>query len=311
ASLTHHGCRASQRLILRLGASTFLGLPLASKEAERFDAAFEALVQAPFSLVRLPVPGLPWARAMAARKYLRATLRTLIPARRAAGGEDFFSRMVAAMDGLMTSWTEDDLINHFIFLILAAHNPTTSMLAAMAEALADHPEWQERVREEMLALGGPSLSFEALGQMPQTQWVLKEVLRLTAPLGFILRRTTAPLEWMGYTIPAGANVGVAPAVAMRSAEVYSNPERFDPERFAPHRAEDAVHPYAWAPFGGGAHRCIGMHFAQMQAKVFFFHLLTRYRLEPLRDAPAVRWKQVPLATPIGGVPLRLVPLAAS
>ncbi len=60
------------------------------------------------------------------------------------------------------------------------------------------------------------------------------------------------------------------------AEYWPEPERFDPERFAEHRREDKVHRYAWEPFGGGVHKCLGMHFAGVEVKAIVHQLLLRF-----------------------------------
>uniref|UniRef100_UPI0009DB184D cytochrome P450 n=1 Tax=Rhodococcus sp. R1101 TaxID=1170698 RepID=UPI0009DB184D len=60
------------------------------------------------------------------------------------------------------------------------------------------------------------------------------------------------------------------------AEYWPEPERFDPERFADHRREDKVHRYAWEPFGGGVHKCLGMHFAGAEVTAIVHQLLLRF-----------------------------------
>ena len=85
---------------------------------------------------------------------------------------------------------------------------------------------------------------------------------------------------------------------------WSAPDRFDPLRFTP-EAVKRRHKYAWVPFGGGAHMCLGLHFAYMQAKILLFHMLRRYRIEPIRPGYSTDFQIMPLTKPKDGLPVRL------
>jgi cytochrome P450 len=89
-------------------------------------------------------------------------------------------------------------------------------------------------------------------------------------------------------------------------EYWPEPERFDPERFAGHRREDRVHRFAWSPFGGGVHKCIGLHFAGLQVKAVLHQLLRRFRWStaPGYQAPM---DYTALPYPKDGLPVRLSP----
>jgi cytochrome P450 len=93
----------------------------------------------------------------------------------------------------------------------------------------------------------------------------------------------------------------------RSEEYWTDPMRFDPERFSPGRAEHRRRKYQWAPFGGGAHVCIGMQFALMAARIVLHHVLTRYRIERARDKEA-GFIILPITRPKDGLPLRITRL---
>ena len=74
-------------------------------------------------------------------------------------------------------------------------------------------------------------------------------------------------------------------------------------RFTP-EASKGRHRFAWVPFGGGAHMCIGLHFATMQMKLLMAHLLTRYRIEADAGSGAA-WQFFPIPRPKDGLPVRL------
>jgi len=116
------------------------------------------------------------------------------------------------------------------------------------------------------------------------------------------RRAMRAFAFMGHQIPAGTHIGVNPMLTHRLPEHWPDPDRFDPLRFTP-EAVAARHKYAWVPYGGGAHMCIGLHYATMQAKIFAFHLLRGWRVTP--DGPPPRMQLFPMPKPRDGLPVRL------
>ena len=71
-------------------------------------------------------------------------------------------------------------------------------------------------------------------------------------------------------------VALSPHFTHHMAEYWPNPETFDPGRFSAARHEDKVHRYAWEPFGGGVHKCLGMYFSAVEIKSVLHQLLLRY-----------------------------------
>jgi cytochrome P450 len=86
---------------------------------------------------------------------------------------------------------------------------------------------------------------------------------------------------------------------------WTEPQRFDPERFE--RGEHKQHAFLYHPFGGGAHKCIGMHFAQMVFRIFMYHLINRHEIQ-LRPGYALDWQYIPMPKPKDNLPVRLVPV---
>jgi cytochrome P450 len=99
------------------------------------------------------------------------------------------------------------------------------------------------------------------------------------PAGPVIgRRAVAAAEVGGHTIPAGADVIVAPWVTHRHPGYWDDPERFDPERFTPEREKERPR-YAWFPFGGGPRACIGQHFSMLESVLALAMTLREYELE--------------------------------
>jgi cytochrome P450 len=234
----------------------------------------------------------------------------LVEERRNSKGEDFFTRMCHAKDEDGKGWSDAEIVVHFNFMMMAARDTTTSALTTMVWAITEHPEWQDRLLAEVAALPKGPMTSEIADQMPLTEMVFKEALRLVPPVPLFPRVALRDFEWNDVKIPAGYGTTVNVTMVMRSPPHCTNPDQFDPDRFSTERAEDRSHRFAWVPFGGGAHKCIGMHFATMQVKGLMRALLDGHRLERTTTGP-VDWKRLPTARPKGGLPVKRVPLQAA
>jgi cytochrome P450 len=265
-----------KRLTLDLATDVFMGQALGPR-SEQVNRAFVDTVRAGTALLRFPVPGLRWSKGLRGRRVLEQLFRDEIPKKRAQEDNDLFSALCHATTEDGDRFSDDDVVNHMIFLMMAAHDTTTITLSNLFYHLASAPEWQERLREESRALGKTQLEYEDLEKLPGIGLAMKEALRLCAPVPSLPRRTVRDVEYDGFHIPKGSFITMAPYFTHYMEEYWPDAERFDPERFAEHRREDKVHPYAWVPFGGGAHKCIGLHFADMQVKAILHQVLLKYR----------------------------------
>ena len=195
------------------------------------------------------------------------------------------------------------------FLMMAAHDTITSSVTSTMYELAKNQSWQEKLREEIIALNlHNALPYDRLGDLPLTEMLFKEVLRLHAPVPAFPRRAIQNFSFGGFDIPAGTMIGLNPLFTHQMPEVWDKPEVFDPMRFKPEEVAKR-HKYAWVPFGGGAHMCLGLHFAYMQAKVFLFHMLQSYSIH-LEDGYEADWRPWPIYKPGDGLPITIKPLSA-
>lgn len=298
---------ALKSLTLDLATQVFMGgADLASPdELDAVNRAFVDCVQAATAVVRMPVPGTRWSRALAGRRLLEDFLRRHLPTKRAEGGEDLFSVLCALRDDDGTGLRDDDVVNHMVFLLMAAHDTSTITVTSIMRQLGAHPEWQDRLRAEAADLPEcPTL--DQLDTLESFDLVMKECLRLLPPVPVVARRTVKETEVLGHRIPADRLVAVMIHLSHQMPEYWPDPERFDPERFAPHRREDKVHRYAWEPFGGGVHKCLGMAFAYAEVKLVVHQLLRRF--EWTVDADYVdRLNYHSLPFPADGQPVDLHP----
>jgi len=299
--------RAYKELTLDMAASIFVGVDL-GPETTRVNRVFEDLVAASMSWLRLPLPGLEFQRGLEGREYLVRTFRELLPEKRAGHGLDMFSRLCRAQTETGERFSDGEVVDHMIFLMMAAHDTTTSTLTSMTYELARHPRWQERVRDEARALGKPWLAFEDLDRAVALGWAMRETLRRYPPLPVIPRVAGADFAFDGCRVEQGTMVVVSPIHTHHMPEWWTAPTLWDPERFAPERAEDERHTHSWIPFGGGPHHCIGLRFAELQVKAVLHQLVLRYRwsVEPGYRMPV---QQAPISKPRDGLPVRFERIA--
>lgn len=271
-----HVFNAIKQLTLDLATDVFMGSEL-GPEANAINKAFVDTVRAGTAFVRANVPGGRWAKGLKGRKVLEKFFRKELPAKRASKDTDLFSVLCHAKTEDGHQFTDDDVVNHMIFLMMAAHDTSTITLSTLFYYLAKYPEWQERLRAESQALGKTCIDYEDLASLEGIGMAMKEALRLCSPVPSMPRKTVKDVEFQGYLIPKGSFITISPYFTHFMEEYWPEPEKFDPERFSDERREDKVHPYAWAPFGGGAHKCIGLHFAEMQVKAILHQVLLNYR----------------------------------
>lgn len=299
---------AFKELTLDMAASIFLGEDL-GPGTRSMNAAFEDLVAASMSRLRLPIPGLEFHRGLKARAFMKAFLGDRIGKKRAGDGPDMFTRLCHAESEDGHRFSDDEVVDHMIFLMMAAHDTTTSTLCSMIYELARHPEWQERVRAECAAMPEPVVGFGQVDAFRELTWVMKETLRRYPPLPVIPRVAEDDFTFGGYPIPKGTMVVVAPIHTHHMAPWWSDPFRFDPERFAPGREEDAAHSHVWIPFGGGSHHCLGFRFAELQIKAILHQMLRRLRWS-VAPGYCMPVQQAPISKPMDGLPIRLEPCRA-
>jgi cytochrome P450 len=301
---------AVKELTLDIASVVFMGHEPGSDHelVTKIKTAYETTTRAGGAIIRTPVPPFKWWRGLQARKVLEEYFIERVRQRRDAEGTDMLTVLCHTADDDGNSFSDTDIVNHMIFLMMAAHDTSTSTLTTMAYHLAANPNWQQRCREEGDRIGDGPLDIDALDKLETLDLVINECLRLVTPLPFSVRRAVRDTEILGHYIPAGTNVTMWPGMNHRLPELWDDPERFDPARFAEPRSEHKRHRYAFAPFGGGAHKCIGMVFGQLEIKTVMHRLLRNYRLELPHPGYRPHYDNAGMPVPIDGMPIVLRPL---
>lgn len=238
-------------------------------------------------LFTLPI-NLPWTRfgqAYRCRAQLLQELERLIRHRSTQPdlGSDALGLMLQAKDDDGHQLSIEELKDQVLLLLFAGHETLTSALASFCLLMAQHPQVMAQARSEQKLLQTQPLTLDALKQMTYLEQVLKEVLRLIAPVGGGFRTVLKPCEFGGYHIPQGWTVLYEISLTHQDSDVFSAPETFDPERFSPSRAEDKAKPFSHLPFGGGMRECLGKEFARLEMKLFAAKLLRQYDWSLLPD----------------------------
>jgi cytochrome P450 len=294
---------ATKTLTLNIATEVFMGAKL-DAESEQLNEAFIDTVVGGQAFIRADVPGGRWHRGLRSRELLAGYFRSQIPSRRAGDGDDLFSVLCHAESEEGERFSDEDIVNHMIFTMMAAHDTSTITVAMAAFYLARHPEWQDRVREESRALRKPAIGFDDLDALPALDLVFRETLRMNAPVGMVAREAVKDTAINGRYVPAGSKIMLAIYPSQRMEPFWHDPDTFDPERFSPERAEDQSHKFAWVPFGANVHKCIGMHFGGMEVKAILHQLLLGHRISVAPGyEPPMDYGTGPF--PIDGLPLEL------
>lgn len=287
------------RLTLSIVGRALLGIDL-NTQSDRLGAAFLVCMEYVEDRLGNPFALPPWIPTPGSRRFHAASLtidtiiQELIAQRRARGtvdtANDLLSMLLAVRDEETGAGLTDRELRDQLYTFIAAGYETTALaLGWTIYLLHEHPQAEERVRAEMIAvLDGRTPTLADLPRLTFTRRVIEESLRLYPPVFAVARGVVADDVIGGYRIPARSTVVLSPYVTHRHPGFWSNPEAFDPDRFAPERSAERPR-FAWYPFLGGPHQCIGQEFAMMEATLALAMLLPTFHLELAPGARVEPW----------------------
>ena len=271
--------------LLDIAAEVFLGIDdFKGEQAQDISQTFIETAEGMLGIIRLDTPLLPftkWRKGKQGRRRMESFLRRQIDERRHSDKKDMFSMFTRETDPDGHYFSDDDIAAHINFLLFAAHDTTTSNLTYIMQHLGEDQALQERAREQSLALNKEVLDYDDLAGMTEIDNIHHEALRMHPSVMMMNRRTIRDCEIGGVHIPAHTILSIPPQYTHLMPEYWSHPKIFDPDRFSPERAEHKQHPFQFIAFGGGAHKCIGMHFAGMIVKTFLHQMLLNYEWQTL------------------------------
>lgn len=180
--------------------------------------------------------------------------------------------------------SDKQLRDECVTLFAAGHETTAVSMAWTLHLLTQHPDVLTRLQTEAQTVLGDARtpSPDAFRTLPYTMQVIQESLRLHPPAWIMSRLALADDSIGPYTIPAGDTALVSPYLLHRNPADWPNPDRFDPDRFAPGRDKEQ-HSYAYLPFGGGPRLCIGNQFALMEMQILLALLVRTFTIRSASD----------------------------
>ncbi len=224
-------------------------------------------------------PGKQGKKLVAAIELLDARVQRMIDERRAAATRgtppnDLLSQLLMAHDEGEGRMSDRQVRDEILTLFVAGHETTASGLAWTLALLGQHPEILRAVVAEVDALPGDPTVAD-LPRLGLTLRVFKEALRLYPPVFLFGRAANEAVTLGKWTLKQDTAVILSPWTIHRRADLWPDPERFDPDRFLPEH--EAGRPKtAYLPFGAGPRVCIGNHFAMMEAQLVLAMLLRRF-----------------------------------
>ena len=301
-------------LTLEIAGKTLFSIDLAGASQQvgaAFDNANRIITQLssePFALYTLRLPFWPSTRSLYKNtRRMEEVVYGIIQERRQAGEQkaDLLGMLMEAQDETSGERMSDRQLRDEVLTLMIAGHETTSVLLAWLFFLVDrHPEVQARLEEEVdRVLAGRAPSMDDLPKLAYTRQVVDETLRIR-PSAYILTRWAQEADVVcGYGVPAQSALTLCPYITHRLPEFWPDPERFDPENFAP--GKEAERPrYAYLPFGGGPRQCIGNSFALTEAVLITAAIVQRFRVRVDPAHPGALDPQITLRMK-DGRPVRL------
>ncbi|MEL7315166.1 MAG: cytochrome P450 [Cyanobacteria bacterium J06559_3] len=247
------------------------------------------------------------------RRYLAAVnamdelIYQLIQQRRASKDDtgDLLAMLLQVKDETDGSQMSDrQLRDELTTLVLAGHETTANAMAWTWMLLAQNPAVATQLHQELDAvLQGRSPTVVDIPQLPVTQAILKESMRLYPPVSLIARSASQAYVLQSYQIPKNCIILMSPWVMQRSDRYFEEPLAFKPERWQSD-LEKQLPKGVYIPFGEGPRICIGKGFAQMEATLILATLAQQYQLDLMPEATIEPLPSITLR-PKGGVRMTL------
>jgi cytochrome P450 len=191
-----------------------------------------------------------------------------------------------------------ELRDELVTMLVGGHETTALALTWAWKLLAEHPAIAAEMRREIdQVLAGRDPQLADLQNLPYVQAVFQEAMRLYPPVWYMARVANEDDVVHGHAIPRGACVLISAWFTHRHPRFWHDPDRFDPTRFI-NREPSSQPRYAWFPFGGGRHQCLGMHFSMLEGVQILAQLGQHFAVRPLageqvQPDPGITLRQKP------------------
>ncbi|TFK38287.1 cytochrome P450 [Crucibulum laeve] len=267
---------------------------------------------------------LPWFPGSAKKQQARATkgLYTII--------SDYVEKRRSAdvpssdaVDILLAQGLDNADIVGFILAIIFAGVINTGIISCWALVyLSCHPEWKVKIKAEVETMISKHIDtstseplHKLLGAIPISVWedempmievVIRETIRMVSGGALLRRNVLEDLTIDGKTISKGDFMAYQTYDVHMNPDIYSDPSRFDPDRYSSGREEDKKETFAYLGWGAGRHPCTGMKVAKLEIKLILALFLAGYDYEvvdksgnPAKTLPRSDYNDIHAARPIG------------
>jgi cytochrome P450 len=249
----------------------------------------------PPSFRRLPLPGMFEVRRAVSK--LNHTVYQIISRRRRNHQDsgDLLSMLIEARDEDGSRMDDQQLRDEVLTFLLAGHETTALALSWAWHLLSQNSPEERKLHHELdHVLAGRTPAFSDLPSLPYAEAVIKESMRLYPPAWSVARTAIDDFDLRGYRIPAGANIVMSQWIMHRDPRFFSNPDKFDPDRWTPDALQKLPR-FAYFPFGAGPRQCIGASLAMMEAVLLLATIARTFQLCPVEPHAVV---------PVPGITLR-------
>ncbi|KAA2252608.1 cytochrome P450 [Solihabitans fulvus] len=286
-------------LVMRIAARAFLGPEFAAQLENGFFEKFRRFSAGmdPVMPQWLPLPHL--VRSRFAKRDLHRLMGELIAQRRRQPVEpgDFLQTLIEARYDDGDEVPDLVLINLILLFSWAGHETTTGHISWAIIDLLQHPDELAKVVEEASTVlaGTETPSLQQISRLQHLDHALHETERLH-PVAFTMARTAAEtFSYGGFEIPKGTMLMISPSVSHRLPDLFDNPDEFRPDRFGDNPKSKG----SLVGFGGGVHRCLGVHFAYLEMTLALAYLLRDFDFTLVDTDPQpipgahTKWPQSP------------------
>lgn len=282
------------KLTLRIVGKTLFDTDL-STASNQLDKTVDVMLHDVSSearaVIRLPqwIPTPLRIRKKRTNKVLNDLILPIIEERRKTGEDtgDLLSMLLLSKDENGEGMNDQQVHDEAITLVLAGHETTSNALTWTLYLLSQHPEIEEKLLAELeTVLGDRIPALEDIRNLPYTEMVLKEAIRLYPPAWNIGRMPHEDTQLGGITIKQYSPLFISIYAIHRDERWYPESEKFDPQRWTKDN-EAKLPKYAYLPFGGGPRICIGNAFAMMEATLILASIVQKFHLRLVPNHPVV------------------------
>lgn len=213
-------------------------------------------------------------------KEVRALILKEVKEEKEQTSKDLLEIILKGAKDSETSQAEMDrfVVDNCKNIYLAGYETTSVTATWTMMLLGSNPEWQDRVRAEVLEVcGGQMPDADMVRRMKTLTMVIHESLRLYPPVCVISREALQDMKFGDIFVPKGVNVWTLIVTLHQDPEIWgSDADKFNPERFANGVSGACKHPHVYMPFGVGPRTCLGQHFAMAELKILIATIVSNF-----------------------------------